>query len=124
MGCSVERGDVAVGARPSRTTTSMRRGIGPAQTRSAPTLPPGAPACLPTTKGMADAQSVDGETARQAPVVTGPGRGHADVLFVHPAVHDPDVHELAVRDLADRARSRLVEHGVGPATAARPGDGP
>ena len=45
--------------------------------------------------------------------MTGPARGDTHVLLVHPAVHDPDVHELAVRDLPHRARADLVEASRG-----------
>ena len=92
-------------ARPSRTTTSMRRGNDPRRSKRTD-APSGAPACLPTTKGMADAQAVQRELRGGTRIVTGPGRGDTDVLLVHPRVHDPHVHELAVRDLSHRGSAR------------------
>ena len=64
-------------------------------------------------KGHGRAQSVQRQLGGGPRVMTGPAGGHSNVLLVHPGVHDTNVHEFAVRDVADRARADLVESGFG-----------
>ena len=93
---ATSRSTATARARPSRP----RRRCGAAAARarrSALTIRPARrPACPRRRAGP----STGGPTTRRGGgpgVVTGATRGHADVLLVHPAVHDADVHELAVR---------------------------
>ena len=86
----------------------MRRDSGPAQLES-DRGPLGSSRLLAHDERHGRAQTVDRELGGGSRVVTGPARGDADVLLVHPGVHDPDVHELAIRDVAHRARADLVE---------------
>ena len=112
---------------PWRARRAPRRRCAAATTRAArnaPTPLRAHPPACPRRTAWPTHKPVQRELRGRARVVTGPARGHADVLLVHPRVHDPDVHELPVRDFADRARADLVEAGLGPRPQLAPGGAP
>ena len=111
--------------RPARHAPRRRcAGAAARAVRSAPTTPRAPPPACPRRTAWPTPGGRWPAAAAGPVVVAGPGRRHADVLLVHPAVHDPDVHELPVRDLPDGARADLVEARRRPRRAARPAAGP
>ena len=76
--------------------------------------PSGAAAFLPTMKPRARTISSTDCSTTGPGLVPGPVHGVADILFVHPAVEHPDLHEPPVVGLADRGVQAGAEKSSSP----------